>query len=56
MNLEENPLDVEDEMIEEVEESSIPQKLTNHISPKIDVIQSNIHNLKPHSIIENAKS
>ena len=53
MNLEENPLDVDDELIEDVEESSIPQKMTNlvQMSPKIEA--NVVQNL---SIIENAKS
>lgn len=55
MNLEENPLDVDDEMIEDEEESAVPQKLNNRMSPKIDLMEAT-NNLKPHSIIENAKS
>tara|TARA_B110000285_G_C15118659_1_gene615684 strand:+ start:194 stop:361 length:168 start_codon:yes stop_codon:yes gene_type:complete len=55
MNLDENPLDVDDEMIEDEEDSSVAQKMTNRMSPKIDLMEAT-SNLKPHSIIENAKS
>jgi len=55
MNIEENPLDVDDELIEDEEESAVAQKLNNRMSPKIDLMDSTT-NLKSHSIIENAKS
>ena len=53
MNLEENPLDVDDEMIEDEDESAVASKLNSRMSPKIDLIETNA---KSTSIIENAKS
>tara|TARA_B110001450_G_scaffold224472_1_gene222107 strand:- start:1584 stop:1712 length:129 start_codon:yes stop_codon:yes gene_type:complete len=39
MNLDENPLDVDDEMIEDEDDSAV--KFNNRMSPKIDLIEPN---------------